>query len=121
MFKFYSFPDDNKAIAKGIGAIEVIVKAMNTHMDNAEVYKSGWSVLGIMGVGTGQESGADGGKSMASIVVNTLDKNIDDEETCKNCFRIIDAFSIKDGNTHKIIIQLHFNPTHYHYIFCFKI
>lgn len=77
------------------------MKAMNTHMDNAEVYKSGWSVLGVMGVGTGQESGANGENNMATVVVNTLDKNIDDEETCKNCFRIIDAFTIKDGKEQK--------------------
>lgn len=74
-------------------------------MDNADVYKRGWSVLGVMGVG-GQDNDSNGEDNMAKIVINTLDKNIDDEETCKNCFRIIEAFCIKDGKLLLILLIL---------------
>ena len=97
---------------------------MNTHIDSEEMYKSGWGVLGVLGVGDGNKLGTtrrqiyicifiavlskgqsgDSNKegSIASTVMTTLTKNIDDEETCKNCFRIMDAFSLKNGNSHQI-------------------
>ena len=45
IYPLYKQPDDNRAIAGQARAIEAIVKAMNTHADNADVCIRGFEAL----------------------------------------------------------------------------